>query len=151
MSDKIDNYFDKYKNYYESKTIIYAKGIAKNIDRSEILKNMLDNNNIDILTFINEISYLSDFKLKNYGDEKLAIDEMQSVLDYIAFSNEIEKQMLLGNIEFSSIGEDGILFYKANSYAIEYFYEELGIELPEDEFSIDLSNDDNEDFNAQLN
>lgn len=155
--DRIDEYFEKYKNYYENRTIIYAKGIAKNIDKSDILREMFEGNDIDIMSFINEISYLSNFKLVNYGDEKLAIEEIQNVLDYIVFSNELEKQIMLDNVSISSIGENGTIFYKANEYAVEYFLDEFGIEMPEnEEFDITSINGEDgeggeEDFNARLN
>lgn len=157
--DKIDHYFRKYKDYFEDVSIKYSSDLVRNIcSNSPDLKEFLEDNNISEILLINEITPISTFKFLNFGDEKLAISEIQDVLDFIIFSNEIEYQIINNNIKISSIGEDGILFYEANEKAKYHFLEEYGIEIPDGEFDYtamdnfaDENQDENDEFNVRLN
>jgi hypothetical protein len=75
--------------------------------------------------------------------------EIQSVLNIILFSNEIEKLMMEDHVRFSSIGEAGELYYLADDHATKYFNEKYGIEIKEEEefdFTILEDRDNKEDL-----
>ena len=158
--DKIDQYFRKYKNYFEEESIEYTSNLVRNIcSNSPDLKEFLEDNEISEVLLVNEMTPISTFKFLNFGDEKLAMSEIQDVLDFIVFSKELEYQIMNDNIRISSIGEDGVLFYTANDKARYYFLEEYGIEIPEGEFDYTVmdnfineeEDDEGDGFNVRLN
>jgi hypothetical protein len=158
--DKINQYFKKYGDYFEKESIKYTSNLVRHISsNSPDLKEFLDDNEITDLLLINEIAPISSYKFLNFGDEKLAMSEIQDVLDFIVFSNELENQMMEDNVRITSIGEDGILFYTANDDARYFFLEKYGIDIPEGEFDYTImdnfinENEDEEDdgFNVRLN
>lgn len=155
-----NNDYNKFFNNssFNEKTIKYSKNLVERIRTSPDLKHFLTTNRISSLILLNEIVPYSDYKFRNFGDEKLDMDELQEVLNLIVFSNEIEKLMMTDNVVFYAIGEDGEIIYKADKDAIDYFKESYGIELPEEfDFSIlgfedsDDNDDDSDDNDGDNN
>ncbi len=130
---EINNYFIRYGDMFDLQTINYTKQVVHKIKTSPVLKNFLTENHISASVLLNEITPYSQFKLRQYGDEKLDMKEIQSILNIILFSNEIEKLMMEDHIEFSSIGEAGELYYLADEHAAEYFNNKYEIEIVEGE------------------
>jgi len=57
--------------------------------------------------------------------------ELQSILNIIMFSNELEKLIMEDHVRMSSIGEAGEIFYIADAYAAEYFQEKYSFNIKE--------------------
>lgn len=144
IKSKINDFFNKYGEFYDYETIEYTKKVVFRIKTSSTLENFLNENDITAQMLLNEITPYSQYKLTYEGNFKLEIDELQSILDIILFSNEIETLMLEEHIKFSSIGLDGEIYYIADDYAINYFYSKYGIEILENkEFDFTILNKDN--------
>jgi hypothetical protein len=147
---EINSFFNKYGESFDLQTINYTKQVVHKIKTSTTLKNFLTENDISASMLLNEITPYSQFKLRQYGDEKLDMKEIQGILNVILFSNEIENLMMNGDhVKFSSIGEAGELYYVADYYAVEYFNNKYGIELVEGEefdFTILEDNGGGEDY-----
>lgn len=115
-----------------------------------MLQNFLSENKISASLLLNEISPYSQFKLKQHGDEKLDMREIQSILNIILFSNELEKLILEDHVVFSSIGKMGEIYYRADQYATNYFNEKFGLNIVEDEdfdFTVLEEQNGNSDYN----
>lgn len=146
---EINDFFYKYGEFYDYKTISYTKQVVHKIKTSPVLEKFLLENNITASILLNEIVPYSQFKLKQHGEEKLDMKEIQGILSVILFSNEIEKFMLDDHIDFSSIGPLGEIYYAADEVACEYFNEKYGMEMnPGEEFDFTILEDqDFDDMN----
>jgi hypothetical protein len=155
LTNEINDFFIKYGKYYELEIINYTKQVVHKIKTSPVLKKFLDKNNISASILLNEITPYSQFKLIQYGDEKLDMKEIQSILNIILFSNEIEQMILDEHIFFSSIGKLGEIFYKPDAYAAEYFNQKYQIEMDDGkEFDFTILEDyysGEDDFNFGIN
>lgn len=137
---EINDFFYRYGEAFDLKTINYTKQVVHKIKSSPVLQNFLNENKISASMLLNEITPYSQFKLLQYGDEKLDMRELQSILNIILFSNEIENLMMDGDhINFSSIGEAGELYYLPDEIACDYFNDKYGIEMiPGEEFDFTI-------------
>lgn len=133
INKEIDNFFNEYGEYFDKICINYTKTLVQKIKTSDTLKKFLSQNNISASILLNEITPYSNYKLKQYGDEKLNDQELQSVLNIIIFSNEIEKLILDDHIQITSIGESGELYYTPDKFTVEYFLDKYNIKLKENE------------------
>jgi formylmethanofuran dehydrogenase subunit E-like metal-binding protein len=133
LISEINDFFIRYGEQFDLKTINYTKQVVHKIKTSPVLKTFLSENKITASLLLNEITPYSQFKLKQYGDEKLDMREIQSVLNIILFSNELEYLMIEDHVVFSSIGPLGEIFYRADEYASDYFNEKYGLDIVEDE------------------
>ena len=132
---EINDFFLNYGDLFDLKTINYTKQVVHRIKTSPTLQNFFSENDISASVLLNEMTPYSQFKLKRYGDEKLDMKELQSILNIILFSNELENLILEDHIKFSSIGPMGEIYYRADKHAVDYFNEKYTIELKEnDEF-----------------
>lgn len=150
LISEINEFFIKYGEYYDLKTINYTKQVVHKIKTSPVLQNFLSENKISASLLLNEISPYSQFKLKQHGDEKLDMREIQSILNIILFSNELEKLILEDHVVFSSIGKMGEIYYRADQYATNYFNEKFGLNIVEDEdfdFTVLEEQNGNSDYN----
>lgn len=130
--EEINGFFSKYGDQFDLKTINYTKQLVHRIKTSDVLKNFLSKNKISASMLLNEIVSYSDFKLVKYGNEKLDLSEIQSVLNIILFSNELEELIMKDHVEISSIGQTGELFYTPDQFTVDYFMGKYEIELEED-------------------
>lgn len=121
LMNELDDFFKEYGYEYNLVTINYTKELVHRIKTSDVLKEFLTENDISASVLLNEIVPYSDFKFKQYGDEKLDMKELHSVLNIIIFSNELERFIMNDDIEISSIGEAGELYYRPNETAADYF------------------------------
>ena len=144
LNTDINDFFQKYGDFFDLKTINYTKQVVYKIKTSDILEGFLMENDISSQVLLNEMTPYSQFKLKNYGDEKLNLDEIQAILNIILFSHELEKMILDDHIRFSSIGEIGEVYYIADEYAADYFNDKFGLGIEEDEeFDFTILDDNN--------
>lgn len=147
LNSKIDEFFNKYGEFFDHPTIKYTRQVVHRIKSSPILENFLNENNITSQMLLNEITPYSQYKYTYEGDVKLEVDELQSILDIILFSNEIEKLMIEEHVIFSSIGTMGEIYYIADSFAADYFNVNFGIEVIEDkEFDFTILDKDNNEI-----
>jgi hypothetical protein len=126
---EINDFFNRWGEHFDLKTINYTKQIVHKIKSSPVLESFLRENNITSYLLLNEITPYSQYKLIQNGDERLDMKEIQSILNIILFSNEMEKMILEDHVHFSSIGPVGELYYLADEYATEYFNNKYGIEI----------------------
>lgn len=129
LISEINGFFKEYGDMFDLQTINYTKQVVHKIKTSPVLKTFLTENKITASVLLNEITPYSQFKLRQYGDEKLDMKEIQSILNIILFSNELENLMMEDHIEFSSIGPAGEMYYVADDHAADYFNEKYGIEI----------------------
>jgi hypothetical protein len=129
--EEINDFFQNYGEYFDLQAINYSKEVVYRIKTSGVLKNFLKENKISASVLLNEIAPYSHYKYRQFGDEKLDMKEIQSILNIILFSNEIEKMMLEDHIFFSSIGPLGEIYYKPDEYAAEYFNDKYSIDMEE--------------------
>jgi hypothetical protein len=129
LISEINGFFKEYGNMFDLQTINYTKQVVHKIKTSPVLKTFLTENKITVSVLLNEITPYSQFKLRQYGDEKLDMKEIQSILNIILFSNELENLMMEDHVEFSSIGLSGEIYYLADEYAADYFNDKYGIEI----------------------
>lgn len=147
LVNEINDFFIKYGEQFDTKTINYTKEVVHRIKTSNVLDNFLNKNNISASILLNEIVPYSQFKLTKYGNEKLDMDELQCLLNFIVFSNEVEKLMMEDHISITSIGEDGSLNYTPDKYAADYFQNEYNLNIEDNEefdFSIIEEDDEND-------
>jgi len=133
LNDEINRFFTECGYQFDFQTISYSKQIVRKIKTSPTLNNFFTENKITASMLLNEIVPYSQYKFKQCGDEKLDMKEIQSVLNIILFSNELEKLLIEDHVYFSSIGEAGEIYYLADDYATEYFNDKYGIEIKEGE------------------
>jgi len=131
LSNELNDFFEDCGYDFNPATVSYAKQVVYNIKTSPILDNFLSDNEISASVLLNEIVPYSDFKFKQYGNEKLDMKELQSILNIIMFSNELEKLIMEDHVRMSSIGEAGEIFYIADAYAAEYFQEKYSFNIKE--------------------
>jgi hypothetical protein len=146
---EINRFFSEYGEHFDIETINYTKQVVYKIKTSPTLEKFFAENKISASMLLNEIVPYSQYKFRQYGNEKLDMKEIQSVLNIILFSNEIEKLMMEDHVRFSSIGEAGELYYLADDHATKYFNEKYGIEIKEEEefdFTILEDRDNKEDL-----
>jgi len=155
---EIDDFFIKYGEQFNLSTINYTKQLVHKIKTSDILTKFLNKNKITASVLLNEIVPYSDFKLERYGNEKLNMLEIQSILNIILFSNELENLIMKDHIKISSIGPSGELFYTPDGFSVDYFIEKYGIELEENiefDFTIlegeDMGDIDDKGFDFGIN
>lgn len=154
LNKELDDFFNENGEFYNFKTISYAKQLVYNIKTSEILTNFFTENKISASMLLNEIVPYSDYKFNSSGNEKLDMRELQCILNIIMFSNELETLIMEDHVTISSIGLSGELFYIADEYASEYFYDKYGLEIEEgEEFDFTILDDLNlsDDFDFSLN
>lgn len=155
LSKEIEDFFNKYGEEFNLLTITYAKQLVHKIKSSDILHNFLSDNNITASMLLNEIVPYSNYKFNSSGDEKLDMGEIQSILNIILFSNELEKLIMEDHVIISSIGSSGELFYIPDEYTVKYFMEKYGIELKENqEFDYTILEDNDigsSNFNFGIN
>lgn len=147
LSQEINNFFKKYGQYFDYPAINYSKQVVQRIKSSPILDKFFEENDISASVLLNEITPYSNYKYKQFGQESLDIKEVQSILNVILFSNELEKMMEDEHVKFSSIGKFGEIYYVADEYASEYFEEKYGIEIEEGvEFDFSILEEKGDDF-----
>ena len=129
---EINDFFSEYGDRFDMPTINYTKQVVHKIKTSDVLHTFIDQNNISASVLLNEITPYSQWKYKTYGDEKLDMKEIQSILNIIIFSKELEDMILQDHVVFSSIGEMGELYYRADEFAAEYFNVKYDINIVED-------------------
>ena len=129
---EINDFFLEYGDRFDLQTINYTKEVVHKIKTSDILHNFIDQNNISASVLLNEITPYSQWKFHMYGDEKLDMKEIQSILNIIMFSKELEDMILEDHVVFSSIGPMGELYYRADEFASEYFNIKYDINIEED-------------------
>ena len=144
ITGDINNFFNEYGDQFDLKAINYTKKIVSRIKTSPVLENFLNENAISTSMLLNEIIPISQYKLRMENDEKLDMREIQSILNIILFSNELEKLLLEDHVEFSSIGPMGEIFYVADKYAASYFNEKYNINVKVgEEFDYTILEDEN--------
>lgn len=148
VKQEIDDFFNEYGEYFDKICVNYTRQLVHKIKTSDSLKNFLSENDISASVLLNELTPYSNYKLSQYGNEKLNMQEIQNVLNIIIFSNEIEKLILEDHIYISSIGQFGELFYIPDKFTVNYFLERYNMELVENEEfdftildEIDMNND----------
>ena len=132
LSSEINNYFVNYGDYFDLKVINYTKQVVHNIKSSPTLQNFLQENKISASVLLNEMTPYSQYKLKNEGDETLNMKEIQSILNIVLFSYELEKLIMSDHVRFSSIGKAGEMYYIADKEAVDYFTMKYDIDMIED-------------------
>lgn len=149
---EINDFFNRWGEHFDIKAINYTKQIVHKIKTSPVLENFLNENKISASMLLNEITPFSQFKFLQYGDERLDMKEIQSILNIILFSNEMEKMILEDHVHFSSVGPVGELYYLADQYATDYFNNkyDIGLELGEefDYTILENKSDDENDFSG---
>lgn len=144
INTDINDFFRKYGELFDLKTINYAKQVVYKIKTSDVLKKLFTDNDIGSQVLLNEMTPYSQFKLKNYGDEKLNLAEIQAILNIILFSHELEIMIQDDHIRFSSIGDNGEVYYVADEYASDYFNDKFNLDIEEDEeFDFTILDDNN--------
>jgi len=129
---EINSFFFKYGDLYDLKTINYTKQVVHKIMTSPVLDNFLRINKITATVLLNEMAPYSQFRLKQYGNEIIDMQEVQALLNVILFSNEIEKFILEDHVKFSAIGPMGEIYYKADQHASDYFKDKYDIDIDVD-------------------
>jgi hypothetical protein len=132
LTEELNYFFEKYGDEYSFVTINYTRELVTRIKTSDVLKEFLKENGISASVLLNEIVPYCDFKFKQYGDEKLDMKELHSMLNIIIFSNELERFIMNDDIEISSIGESGELYYRPNEVAADYFRLKYDMNMKED-------------------
>lgn len=149
LSNEINDFFNKYGELFDMETIDYTRQIVEKIISSPTLEHFFNDNQITAKMLLNEITPISQYKFKKYGDVKLEVHELQSIFNVILFSNEIENLILEDIISFNSIGPMGEMFYISDEEGAEYLNTKFGTGIiPYEEFDFTvLDGDDSDDDN----
>lgn len=143
---EIDDFFFKHGDMFDLETINYTKNIVFKIKSSPTLKNYLSENKIGAQLLLNELTPYCQFKYKEYGDASIGMDEIQSILNIIVFSNELEKMIMNDHIRISSLDPIGDLYYIADEFAANYFNDRFNINMiAGEEFDFTIIDDKNDD------
>lgn len=149
LSKEINDFFNKYGELFDMETIDYTRQVVEKIITTPTLEHFFHDNKITAKMLLNEITPISQFKFKKYGDVKLDLKEVQSILNIIMFSNNIENLMIEGHVSFNSIGTMGEMFYVTDEEGAKYLNEKFGTEVePYEEFDftiLDEADDDDDD------
>jgi len=153
LINDINDFFKKYGELFDMETIDYTKQVVEKIISSPILEHFFSDNKITTKILLNEMTPISQFKFKKYGDVKLELTELQSILNIILFSNELEQMMMNDKLSFNSIGTMGEMFYITDEEGAENLNEKFGTNIiPYEEFDFTVldADDDDEEIDPNL-
>jgi hypothetical protein len=129
MEESIERYFEKYKDIFDEKVIVYVKDFINVINDNNDIKEFFAKHEIPIIDFANELSSTSQLKLKVMDDFKLTQEEINAVMQDVLLSCIFCKLLQEDHVEIVGISKYGTLEYSLDDYAAKYIKDIVGIDF----------------------